>query len=159
MVDNSWDVELVGDIFEHRDANIILSIPIDRGVNDSWYWRKEKLGNYSFKSAYLILEGENNELNTSSNSGFWSKIWNLKIPPKVKNFLLRACSNCLPTKDLLITKRVPVNVFCSVCYDHQETVLHILVQCAYAASTRNRFNKIHVVGEYNTFAEWIQFAF
>lgn len=159
MVENSWDVELVADIFEHRDVNIILSILIDREVNDSWYWRKEKLGNYSVKSAYLILEEENNDAATSANSGFWRKIWNLKIPPKVKNFLWRACSNCLPTKDLLTAKRVPVNLYCSMCNEHQETVLHILVQCAYAVSTWSNFNKVHVVGEYNSFADWIHLAF
>lgn len=39
---NSWDVDLVQDIFNSRDANIILSIPLDKTVNDAWYWRYEK---------------------------------------------------------------------------------------------------------------------
>lgn len=79
ITDNSWDVDVIEDIFDHRDVNIILSIPVDKGVNDSWYWRKEKLGNYSVKSAYLLLKEENHNHSTTTNSGFWRKMWNLKI--------------------------------------------------------------------------------
>lgn len=71
MESNSWDIDLVEDIFDSRDANIILSIPIDKEVNDSWYWRREKFGNYSVKSAYLLLEEENTDSSTAVNSGFW----------------------------------------------------------------------------------------
>lgn len=41
---NSWDVDLVQDIFSERDANLILTIPLQRTDNDSWFWRKDKLG-------------------------------------------------------------------------------------------------------------------
>ena len=97
---NSWDTDLVMDIFDSRDANIILSIPLNNEVNDSWYWRREKMGNYSVKSAYLLTQEAKNENGIAANSGFWRKLWNLKIPPKVKNFLWRACTNSLPTKDM-----------------------------------------------------------
>lgn len=40
---NSWDIDLVHDIFNERDASLILSIPLQRAENDSWFWRKEKL--------------------------------------------------------------------------------------------------------------------
>ncbi|XP_074363041.1 uncharacterized protein LOC141703396 [Apium graveolens] len=52
-----WDVELLNDIFEDRDVNLILSIPIGRVEFDSWYWNKEKLGTYTVKSAYAVLQG------------------------------------------------------------------------------------------------------
>lgn len=133
ITENSWDAEVIEDIFDQRDANIILFIPLDRGVNDSWYWRKEKLGNYSVKSAYLLMQEGNHDSNTVASSGFWRKLWNLKISPKVKQFLWRACSQCLPTKDQLLMKRVPINAMCAMCNGHQEIVLHVLVQCAYAA--------------------------
>lgn len=115
MEDNSWDTELVEDIFGSRDASIILSIPVDKEVEDSWYWRNDKFGNFIVKSAYLMLEGTYNNASSADNSGFWCKLWNLKIPPKVKIFLWRASSNCLPTKDNLIIKQVPVTNTCAVC--------------------------------------------
>lgn len=92
-----WDVDLVLDVFESRDANIILSTPLNFEVNDSWYWRREKLGKYSVKSAYLLLQENKPGIVTQANSGFWRTFWNLKIPSKVKNFLWRASTNCLPT--------------------------------------------------------------
>lgn len=52
LMDDSgnWDIDLILDVFDNRDANLILSIPLDTGVQDSWYWRQEKLGCYSVKS-------------------------------------------------------------------------------------------------------------
>lgn len=70
-----------------------------------------------------------NEISIVSNSGFWKKLWNLKIPNKVKNFLWRALSNCLPSKNLLLTKRGQVNALCAMCNDSPETILHTLVLC------------------------------
>ncbi|WOG96664.1 hypothetical protein DCAR_0416000 [Daucus carota subsp. sativus] len=102
LMDDSgnWDINLILDVFDNRDANLILSIPLDTRVQDSWYWRQEKLGCYSSTQQ------------TQPNSGFWRKLWNPKIPPKVKNFLWRASTNCLPTKDLLRSKRVQVINLC-----------------------------------------------
>lgn len=65
-----WDNELIADIFEERDANLILAIPLRRDTEDSWYWKREKLGQYSVKSAYGMLQMEKNNNNTSDNSGF-----------------------------------------------------------------------------------------
>lgn len=90
-----WDNELIADIF---DANLILVIPLRSGLEDSWYWKGEKMGHYSVKSAYGMLQSEKNSNNTSDNSGFWRKLWNLKVPAKVKNLLWRAATGCLPTK-------------------------------------------------------------
>lgn len=52
---NCWDEDLVKDVFDSRDTNIILSIPLNNDVEDTWYWRREKLGKYPIKSAYLII--------------------------------------------------------------------------------------------------------
>ena len=83
ITDNTWDTDLVLDMFDTREASIILSVPLNTEVEDTWFWRKEKLGNYSVKSAYLIMEENRNDNSTNANSGFWRKLWNLKIPPKV----------------------------------------------------------------------------
>lgn len=34
---NTWDTDLIMDLFDSRDSNIILSLPIDKEVEDSWY--------------------------------------------------------------------------------------------------------------------------
>lgn len=75
---NTWDVDLVLDIFDERDANIIISIPLNADVEDFWYWRREKMGNYSVKSAYLLMQEDKEGNSTDSNSGFWRSLWNFK---------------------------------------------------------------------------------
>lgn len=35
--ENSWDIDLVMDMFDTRDIEIILSIPLSNEVHDSWY--------------------------------------------------------------------------------------------------------------------------
>lgn len=34
---HNWDIDLVQDIFNDRDANLILSIPVRRAENDVWF--------------------------------------------------------------------------------------------------------------------------
>lgn len=154
-----WDVDLVTDVFDSRDANIILTIPLDSNVQDSWYWRQEKLGSYSVKSAYLFLQELNNSQQTMSNSGFWRKLWNLKIPPKVKSFLWRASTNCLPTKDLLRSKRVHVTHICPTCNEFPETTLHTLVLCSFANICWQRVLQQPVTSTFTSFQEWLQLVF
>ncbi|XP_074326605.1 putative protein phosphatase 2C 39 [Apium graveolens] len=66
---NGWDHELIEDIFDRRDANIILSIPLNNKMQDDWYWRQEKMGYYLVKSAYLLMQEEKPDNGTNANSG------------------------------------------------------------------------------------------
>lgn len=68
------------------------------------------MGCYSVKSAYIFLQEMKSNTHVIDNSGFWRNLSNLKIPPKVKYFLRRAASNCLPTKHLLRIRHVEVNM-------------------------------------------------
>lgn len=83
--DGSWDKDLILDIFDDRDASIILSIPLNIEEEDSWYWRHEKFGRYSVKSAYALIQDGKPNNNVQDNSGFWRCLLNLKISPKIKN--------------------------------------------------------------------------
>ncbi|XP_074356138.1 uncharacterized protein LOC141695825 [Apium graveolens] len=104
--EKAWDVELVLDVFEEMDAELILSIPLIENDKDTWYWRHEKMGHYLVKSGFNVIQASKNQPNTVDNSGFWRKLWNLKIPNKIKNFLWRASSNYLPTNDTLQAGRI-----------------------------------------------------
>lgn len=156
---NTWDTDLITDIFDSRDSNIILSIPIDKEVKDSWYWRREKFGNYSVKSAYLLMEEEKNVNVTADNSGFWRTLWNLKIPPKVKNFLWRACTDCLPTRDLLRYRRVQVSPICAVCNVEYESIYHILVLCHHTSVCLTKIASSLMMEDVFSFTEWLSQVF
>ncbi|XP_074337663.1 uncharacterized protein LOC141674859 [Apium graveolens] len=138
---HQWDIDLIRDIFDDRDANLILSIPLGEDNEDNWFWRHDKLGVYSVKSTYINLQLARSR-NLDNNSGFWRKLWNLKIPPKVKNFLWRSVNCCLPTKDLLRIKRVPVNMV-----------------CPFAESCRSTAALLVITGEYQSFGDWPQLIF
>ncbi|KAL6506664.1 hypothetical protein OROHE_022496 [Orobanche hederae] len=64
----------------------------------------------------------------------WKKLWRLKIPPKVKNFLWRAAHNCLPTKEKLLQKGISAGGNCGLCDDSYETSWHIFVDCPFVKS-------------------------
>lgn len=84
----------------------------------------------------MIQQGANMSL-MADNSGFWRKLLNLKIPAKVKKFLWRASTGCLPTKVQLRNKRVNVNVECPVCNMVPKSIYHILVSCTFARACLN----------------------
>lgn len=106
-----------------------------------------------------MLQELKEDHSTTSNSDLWRKLWNLKISPKVKHFLWRACTNCLPTKDMLQSKRVHLNNICPICNVLSESVLHTLVFCSYATACWSRVHQEPLVGEYSSFQEWLQLVF
>lgn len=125
-----WDINLIRDVFVDRDANLILVIPLDESENDLWYWNKERMGKYTVKSAYLSMCAEREDNNEPS--VIWKTIWSYKIPHKIKIFIWRALSDCLPTKEQLCVRRVNVLSFCPVCNEEQETIFHCLMLCSFS---------------------------
>lgn len=147
------------DNFNSRDTDIILSIPLNPESHDTWYWRQEKLGDYSVKSAYSMLRDIKQDNSGASNSGLWRKLWNLKIPLKVKHFLWRACTHCLPTKDQLLSKRIQLNILCPSCNEYPETTLHALVSCPFAVRVWSRFQLRTDTDDVSSYQEWLQSIF
>ena len=120
----AWDYDVVSDIFNLRDKELIMKIPLSsRRENDVWYWMADSWGCYSVRSCYKILT----PITIGSFADVWRKLWNLNVPNKVKNFIWRAAHNVLPTTITLISKRVDVPSTCSVCNAYEETILHSLV--------------------------------
>ncbi|CAH9118689.1 unnamed protein product [Cuscuta epithymum] len=60
----------------------------------------------------------------------WTKMLNLELPPMVKVFFWQACVDCLPCKQWLVQRRVPVWPRCAICGNEEETSLHILRDCS-----------------------------
>uniref|UniRef100_A0A803PJM8 Reverse transcriptase zinc-binding domain-containing protein n=1 Tax=Cannabis sativa TaxID=3483 RepID=A0A803PJM8_CANSA len=130
-----WDSDVVKDFFSPEDATIILGIPINqKGGVDSWYWVAEKSGFYSVRSAYNLLQDLKHHSDNSEINVFWKNLWTLKVPPKAKDLVWRAASNCLATKRNLCIKKVLVDSTCPMCGVFAETEWHILVSCDFAWS-------------------------
>lgn len=103
-----WDIDMVKDLFSERDQKLVLSVPLSHFEReDEWMWDEGKNGKYSVKSGYKVIRSMKNDhpISTPIN---WKLIWKLKVQGKIRIFLWRALSSCLPTLTALQGRRVEV---------------------------------------------------
>ncbi|XP_042942933.1 uncharacterized mitochondrial protein AtMg00310-like [Carya illinoinensis] len=98
-----WNIEKVRRLLPPAAAGSVLKILISNEVRlDCFIWDNEKDGVFSVKSAYDYfqkLDRQEGECSNADNySKFWTKLWKLKLPNKIKIFAWRACKNGLPTR-------------------------------------------------------------
>jgi hypothetical protein len=131
----SWNTSLVRDMFIADEAELICNLAINKyGQKDMLIWRGTPSGNFSVKSAYFMelnrKQRDDGEASTpSEEKEFWKDIWRLKVTNTTKNFLWRACSDIIPTKENLARKGVLEDDICEICGRESETVLHALWLC------------------------------
>ena len=102
-----WDRGKIHSTFAHRTCTEILSMPLDNlNSGDSVIWKENRAQQFTVKTAYQVAlrlqdhpRAEHSAARTHGTT--WKEIWTLNVPPKVRNFMWRACSNCLPTRDNL----------------------------------------------------------
>lgn len=121
-----------------RDRELILRIPLSiRNVIDSLYWWPDKKGQFKVKDAYQLLTHQDSLWRDHNMDTFWMKLWKLNIPPRVKDFMWRVESSCLPTKERLIARHIEVDPLCCVSNNASESEVHIMWECSYARDCWN----------------------
>ncbi|KAL0285140.1 UNVERIFIED_CONTAM: hypothetical protein Sangu_2792800 [Sesamum angustifolium] len=65
-------------------------------------------------------------------SQWWRKVWQARVPNKVKVFVWRACLNALPPGANLNKRMVGLQAVCPFCQDAAEDVLHVLAGSTFA---------------------------
>lgn len=110
----------------------LLAIPqSSRLPRDKVIWNETKYGVVSVKKSYRValnLVRNTEEAGMSSgNCGrtFWKVVWGVNVPKKVKQFLWRACTDCLPTKNNFLKESNPEDVLCTMCEGSRETPLNV----------------------------------
>lgn len=78
------------------------------------------------------------------------------MPAKIKNFMWRAFSDCLPTLTKLREKRVELDVLCPSCRLEPECVNHCLVFCLFAKSCWERIIPGVDCSSGNSFKIWYE---
>ena len=101
---------------------------------DSVVWPKCRTGSYSVRSGYQLLceaeaAGAPSRSTDEDVKSFRKKIWQLKVPNKVRVFLWRACSSALPTKVGLYKRKVVADKLCDQCLVEVENEVHALWSC------------------------------
>lgn len=90
---------------------------------------------YSVKSGYKILCDEARSEEASGFKQKWrlefevSGIWKLKVPGKIKHFLLKASLDSLPTKANLLKSKIIAYPSCHLCGSFPGDVKHALWDC------------------------------
>lgn len=124
-----WDDDVLEDICNERDRMLIKQIPLAMSCRvDSWFWLLDDKGEFTVKSSYRRLQGEVE----CPDPIFWKRLWSLKLPGKILNFLWRTCKNVLPTATALAVKSLRIHVFCPWCQIYNEDAVHVLFSCKFA---------------------------
>ncbi|XP_030964645.1 uncharacterized protein LOC115985893 [Quercus lobata] len=131
-----WDVDALQSTLMPKDVESVLTIALSPTLpEDCLIWALTSSGKFTVKSAYrLALEertdhGVQESSNATCMKKFWSFIWRLRVPNKIRSFTWRACRNILPTKANLFRRKITPDSICEVCGNFEETTSHVLWHC------------------------------
>ena len=114
------------------DGELIKSIPFSIVPRtDEIIQHYQSNGEYSISSSYnLFLEDQINQITPLSTlmNRWWSSLWHLKIPPKIKLFIWRVINDVLPTWALLIWRKMNISSGCGRC-ETLESISYVLFSC------------------------------
>ena len=133
-----WDRGKIDAMFSPQTRNEIMSLPLKNlNSHDSVCLMENRAQKFSVRSAYKVAVRLKNQPKAEHSAArlhawTWKEIWSLNVPPKIRTFIWRACSNCLPTRDNLHRRRVRVEPICELCKQEPETTTHILWTCPLA---------------------------
>ena len=127
-----WNRPLIQATFMHATQNDILRIHLSNTqTRDKLSWKENKAQRFTVKTAYHVALRLHRVVGVEHSTvgeekGFWNKIWKMNVPPKVRNFVWRACNDILPTCANLYRKKVYTDPLCAICKQSNETVRHVL---------------------------------
>jgi hypothetical protein len=108
-----------------------------RQVEDNIIWHHIKTCVYLCKSGHHAAIDINMPDLGDHIDGDWRKLWNLKIPIRIKRFFWQVCQHCIPTSIRLIEKGMEVLNICVVCEEVRESREHVFFQYPFAVTCRH----------------------
>lgn len=87
---------------------------------------------YSVRSGYKLtsnLYGAHDSASNNEQRMWWTTLWKIRVPQKVKMFIWRAYHACIPTNFSLWKRKVDLSPMCTICKTKFETVDHALCGC------------------------------
>ncbi|KAK8712282.1 hypothetical protein V6N13_147522 [Hibiscus sabdariffa] len=134
----TWKVDVLLNLFESDLVEQVCSIPLSRtDLDDEIVWRYDGSGLYNVKSGYKLLQEERQSDSGMyaaaplSISRFFSSMWGVSLPAKVKINMWRVMNNFLPTYANLPARRLNVNNCCPLCGSEVENIQHIMWECVF----------------------------
>ena len=135
IVQRKWDIDWLPIPTEIKEEIRNIRLPLTNVV-DKLMWSVSSNGQYTVKVGYLWLQEHKkkrriDEPSTSTPVGneCWKMLWKLRVQPKIKHFLWKACVKAIPTKEALFKRKCGVNPLCVHCDHWPETIEHCLLLC------------------------------
>uniref|UniRef100_A0A803QCJ0 SHSP domain-containing protein n=1 Tax=Cannabis sativa TaxID=3483 RepID=A0A803QCJ0_CANSA len=134
-----WNREALDTYFDPPTVTSILHVPVGGcDKEDFLIWNNHPSGILSVKTAYHLANAGSlppSSSNSSLSRKWWTILWSLNIPPKVKTFTWRVYHHILPVALNLFSKKTLPTPICFNCSCPAETVSHALLDCSSAAKT------------------------
>ncbi|KAK2648728.1 hypothetical protein Ddye_016217 [Dipteronia dyeriana] len=90
---------------------------------------EEAHGSNTVRSGYhfgCLLNSIRSSYGLGLSKSWWKFLWRLKVPPKVKLFIWRACHEWIPAMINLAKRGMQVDTLCPLCCARDESMLHAL---------------------------------
>lgn len=133
-----WDDGKLAALIEPGDIQIVRKIYLpSRPIQDSVIWSHTNNGVYTVKSGYWSAVKNNTDPESpkpplATHPDIATKIWKLKIVPKLKHFLWRIASRAIGVAENLRRRNINVNPYCARCCTELESSDHVLFSCPQA---------------------------
>ena len=135
LMDGSWDETLIRNMFKKEDVDAILSIPTTYNqIDDVLCWHYSKDGEYTVRRGYCLAMNMGCSPCSSSTGGsdrWWTVLWRLSIPPKIKILVWRVCKGWITALTILERRKVTNEVWCPICLIVPETIMHAIWGCSW----------------------------
>lgn len=101
------------------------------GARDKIVLAENKNGRFSVRSAYKVVQEDSldGEMvvcpSSSALRKVWRCLWGMNMSNKIKQFVWKACTNILATKENLRRRNITDNGVCEYCGTHTETVSNL----------------------------------
>ncbi|GLT26418.1 hypothetical protein SLA2020_014850 [Shorea laevis] len=128
----SWDITSLQHLLPNHLLNLIVAIPLPVAgpVDDGVYWQGSLNGEFSMKSAFLLIQ--QSRRNALSNSLHWSWIWKLECAERIKMFVWLLARGVVQTNFVRFTQHLASTPTCPRYEQAPETTLHLFKDCYYA---------------------------
>ncbi|KAA3457689.1 reverse transcriptase [Gossypium australe] len=139
----TWNRELIDNLVDEYTADRILAIPLTaHRTEDTLVWKYEGTRVYTVKSGYRVLTTSNVLPNSTSASlsitseategwqkDFYTSLWPLHVPEKIKIHIWRLFNNLVPHYGNLKRRKLVMNPVCPLCRDAIEDSNHLMWSC------------------------------
>lgn len=105
-----------------------VPFPTSHFCTDKIVWATSPSGSFEPKSADEIATGTPNWFPDFEGK----RIWKLDSLPKVKAFIWKCYLHSIPTKEVLLGRRLANDAQCQLCNNGRESIMHILRDCSFA---------------------------